>query len=118
MNKKEAAIQRAIVRWIKDEYPNHWIKVCAPQNENSRMHADMGMDKGCPDLILSTTYDDVYHVFYLELKASNGRLLDSQKKWAEEFEKHYAASNTSYDVAYGFKEAKIMIDRWVKAVYC
>lgn len=113
MKKVEATIQRALVQWIKLQYP--FVKVIAAQNENSRYHIEQGMDKGLPDLMLMWRVDGVLQVLFLELKTKNGRLQQSQKDWATNYTEHYAASNTQYAVAYGFVEAQGIIQKGISS---
>lgn len=104
MKRTEASIQRNLVKWIKETYPN--VKVIAAQNENSRHATEQGTDVGLPDLILMWRVDDILEVFFLELKTKKGRLQPSQKEWAADYAKRFISENTHYDVAYGFSEAK------------
>lgn len=103
----EAAIQRALVYWVKEHYPQ--VKIAASQNENSRHAINMGMDIGEPDLRLLFRREEVTFLYYLELKSRKGKLKPSQVKWNRDFDDHYASPNCKRDVAYGFEDAKIKI---------
>lgn len=107
----EGAIQRALVRWIRDKY-GPFVRVHATMNEDSRTQAAMGIDIGIPDLLIFYHVGDVEHIFYLELKTKTGCLSKSQKYWVSKYVK---SSNTDYAVAYGFSEAKekcqLVLDR-------
>jgi hypothetical protein len=106
----EAAIQRAVVAFIADSFPD--VKVIAPMNENSRHSLPMGVDVGCPDLILLRRKDGQLFVYFLELKTKKGRLRDTQKDWAADYEKRFACANTYHAVAYGFSAAKQQLLDW------
>lgn len=106
----EASIQRHLVAWIRSEYPS--IKVVATLNENSRTQIEMGCDVGITDLILLDRHDGVLFVFFLELKTKKGKLSQSQKDWQEDYINRYESANATYDVAYGFSQAKEKIKDW------
>jgi hypothetical protein len=93
------------------------IKICAPQNEDSRHKADLGMDIGTTDLHLSARVCGVYHMFYLELKTKKGKPSPTQVDWMEDFDKNFACMNAKRDIAYGFDEAKKAIDNWIEYLY-
>jgi len=113
IKRAEAAIQRAVVSWVPATWPERRVKVVANLNENSRHQMDMGVDVGRVDLELEERRDGVLHILYLELKTRDGALHGSQIAWATEYHEHYAASNTHYDVAYGFTDAKEKITKWM-----
>jgi len=85
------------------------IKVAANNNEHARHHVGMGVDVGSPDMRFEWVVGGTTQILYLELKAKNGRLSDSQRKWNEEFDLYFATDNCSRAVAYGFNEAKQII---------
>jgi hypothetical protein len=109
----EATIQRALVRWIRENYPH--VKIIAAQNENSRHHIEQGMDIGLPDLMLLWRENDVLQMFFLELKTKKGRLSASQKDWAADYALRFAASNTQYAVAYGFAAAREAVQKGISS---
>jgi hypothetical protein len=92
------------------------INICAAQNENSRHSTDLGLDAGRPDTELETRVDDILYIFYLELKKLNGKLLPSQIKWNENFDKYRVSKNAKRDVAYGFEQAKEKILAWAESL--
>jgi hypothetical protein len=106
----EAAIQRALVVWLRAEHPA--LRFHATLNENSHHQTDMGCDIGIPDLLLFRRVGEVLHVLFLELKKKTGKLSPSQKDWATCYHLGLAGSNTDYAVAYGFEQAKEMITEW------
>ena len=73
------------------------------------------MDVGEPDLRLSLTKNDIYYIFFLELKTKKGTLQESQKDWFSDYEANFKASNTHYAVAYGYTEAQQLIINWLSA---
>lgn len=107
----EDSIQRHLVAWMKEEYPN--VKVIATLNEDSRTRVDMGCDIGITDLILMRRDGEMLAVFFLELKTKTGRLSESQKDWAADYADAFASVNTHYDVAYGFSDAKEKVKSWL-----
>lgn len=76
-------------------------------NENSHKHIDMGVDVGCPDLIIGIPYKGIFHLLFLELKTKKGKLRDTQKAWNERFDNNLIpkCSNISRAVAYGYDDA-------------
>lgn len=106
--KVEAAIQRALVAWIRENYPS--VEILATLNENSRHQIDMGCDVGITDLLIFKPVQNVKHIFYLELKTQTGKLHASQKKWAARYTPY---ENTHYGVAYGFADAREQIKEWM-----
>lgn len=105
------------MRWICKEISSPFeIKVAASQNENSRHAVDLGMDVGEPDLRLSTRVNGIYHIFYLELKKTKGKLSPDQIKWNNRFDVWFASYNAKRDVAYGLVEAKEKIISWVESL--
>lgn len=110
----EKAIQKALIFWIKDNYP--MIKIATSQNENSRHAVDLGMDIGEPDIRLLYRQGDITYLLYLELKKKKGRLLKSQKEWNVDFDLNYQSQNCQRTVAYGFHHAKICVAVWASSL--
>lgn len=106
----EAAIQRAVVHWMKEHHPA--IMMQATLNENSHHCMDMGCTAGIPDLLLFLPgpQDGLLHIFFLELKTKKGKLSDSQIAWALTRPRSH---NVTYGVAYGYTEAIQAIQSWV-----
>lgn len=104
MKRVEAAIQRELVRWIKETFPH--VRMQATLNENSRNQMDMGCEKGIPDLLLFLTVGDVCHVIFFELKRMKGRLSEDQKEWRKP-----AGTNTHYGLGYGLIESKEVLTK-------
>jgi hypothetical protein len=92
----EAAIQRELVRWIKNTYPE--ARVHASLNENSRHNTDMGIWVGFPDLTLFHNN----HELYLELKKKKGKLSGAQIKCHAELKE----MGKTVVTAYGYIEAQ------------
>ena len=86
---------------------NSKVRVIAPMNEDSKHRAYMGMDAGCPDLIILI---EGKGVMFLELKTKKGKLSASQKKWNDEFDAHYKSKHCTRAVAYGYDEAVEIIN--------
>jgi len=105
----EAAIQRALVKWIPAE-----VHVIATLNEDSRHKLTMGVDVGCPDLLLFYRGRSVLHVFFLELKTKTGSMRYTQKEWAEGYLANLQSINTSYATAYGLEEAQGYVEAWLE----
>lgn len=94
-------------------YPTFGIKIAANNNEHARHHVGMGVDIGSTDLTLSKRIKNITHFLYLELKTMDGELSPSQIKWNEDFDDNFKSSNCIRDVAYGFNEAKRIINDWI-----
>lgn len=76
----------------------------------------MGVDVGCPDLILSVVRDDgITALLYLELKTRNGKLGKSQIEWNKRFDA-YPSTNAMRAVAYEYDEAIKIIQEWLSPV--
>src|SRR5690348_6725880 len=110
MNMKvEAAIQRALVQWMRLEMTQFPIKIASNNNEHARNYINMGVDVGSPDLLITWRKNDIAHMFYLELKTKKGKLSKSQVEWNEDFDKNFACNNCQRAVAYGFSDAKKIV---------
>lgn len=107
----ELAIHRAVCQWLRDIYPH--IKFQSTFNELNRHQIEL-CDLGITDLILFDRRDDGnLHVFFLELKPSDGDLIPSQITWAADYHDRFASHNTHYAVARGFLSAQEAIISWV-----
>ena len=108
----EAAIQAALIHWVKETYP--LVMITATQNENSYKDTKQIGSLGITDLILFDVRDATLHCFFLELKKLKGKLLPSQKTWNTTYDERYGScTNTQRAVAYGFLEAKGLIANWM-----
>ena len=115
MKKVEAAIQKATIHWVKETYP--LVMITATQNENSYKETAQIGSLGITDLILFyRDIDHKFHVFFLELKKTDGKLLPSQKTWNSNFDTNFSCGNASRAVAYGFIDAKIKIKCWYDSI--
>ena len=112
----EATIQRHLIRWLMTLSFSDPIAWASNNNEYARHAVDMGVEVGSPDLTLRQKRGDITHFLYLELKTQKGKLSPAQKKWNNDFDAHYASSNCTRAVAYGFNDAKDIILRWLEPV--
>lgn len=107
--KTESAIQRALVDWLASNYRH--VMVQATLNENSRNYMSMGCTVGIPDLMLFWRRGGILQVMFLELKTKTGRLSKSQTGWKEAwFDALLKEKNAHYAVAYGFSDAKNILE--------
>ncbi len=105
--KVESAIQKAVIRWVKDNYPD--VIITATANERSYRETDQIGSLGIPDLILFTLDE---RVLFLELKRKSGSLLPSQAAWNEAFDLR-RSTQFRRAVAYGFAEARAAISSFL-----
>jgi hypothetical protein len=112
----EKVIQIALVDWIAKEFPT--LRVSMSANENNHYHMNMGIDAGEPDLwIYCNTPENICHILRLELKTKVGSLNDNQIAWNEWFDREYGnCVNHKRAVAYGFAEAREIIEEWTKDI--
>lgn len=110
MKRVEAAIQKAVIRYVNTEMEG--VMITATANELSYTNIDQIGSIGIPDLLLFTRDDDTMRLLFLELKSKKGKLRPTQKEWATKYWLDYAADNTSYGVAYGFLDAIAQITTW------
>jgi|DEB0MinimDraft_3_1074331.scaffolds.fasta_scaffold81741_2 hypothetical protein len=97
--KVEDAIQKELIRWIKETYPH--VMVFATRNEDSYKRSDE-IEAGLPDIIIRWPHGDTRYFLYFEVKTKAGRLSASQKKWAEKDR----CANELYAVGYGLEDCK------------
>lgn len=111
----EAAIQKALLNYLRTTPYHSDLWVCAPMNENSHKHIDMGVDVGCTDLIIGIPHKGIFHLFFLELKTKKGKLRDTQKTWNERFDNEWLpkCSNISRAVAYGYDDGIKQLDNFL-----
>lgn len=108
--KVEAAIQRALIDWIGNNYRH--VMVQATLNENSRNYMNMGCTVGIPDLLIFWRKNGVMQVMFLELKTKKGKLSKSQINWKDAwYDSLLKEKNTHYAVAYGFGQAKDILEK-------
>lgn len=105
----ERAIQKAIIFWVKKEFPD--IIITGTDNENNyKDTASIGCI-GISDLLL---FDPRGKVLFLELKKKKGKLLASQIEFNNFFDINFSSCSIyTRAVAYGFDEAKEIILAWV-----
>jgi hypothetical protein len=118
MKHVESAIQRELVTWLTNNYPD--IEVIYRKNEGLKSAAEgkldklMGLQAGVPDLQLLLYKDDWVHILELELKKVKGSALrQSQKDWFANFK---PAKNREAIVAKGLIDAQKKITNWRKKV--
>lgn len=104
----ENAIQRHLIHWLKDDYPE--IRVLAIRNEDMRHRPDE-IEKGHPDLQLELNHNGTTHILKLELKSLKGKINPgAQTKWHENFT---PTINCEADIAFGFDKAQERIRQWI-----
>jgi len=107
----EAAVQAAVIKWIKIKYPK--ILYCASAGglktsytQAARMKAT-GYRRGFPDLAIYEPCNG-FHGLFIELKKEGGYPSPEQKAWIEELRKRgYSAF-----ICTGFDEATRVIDNY------
>lgn len=102
----EAAIQKALIAWVKETYPE--VIITATANERSYKEVEQIGCLGIPDLIL---FYPTGKVLFLELKTKTGRFSESQIEFNEMFDSRFQCFQR--DVAYGFSHAKELIINWL-----
>jgi len=114
----ESAIQREIVKYLRTNYPE--IEIRYNKNENKKNKLEAIIDKkmgqavaGTPDLTLFLNQRHLTHILELELKTLAGKLNPNQVKWHDNFT---PTTNRKAAVAYGYDDAKRIIDAWVTVV--
>ena len=118
MKRIEDAIQRELIKWLKNNYPEVEARYNKIENKANKIQA--AIDKkmgaavaGTPDLTLFTDVADWTYILELELKILDGTLRDSQKKWHKEFK---PTKNRQAAIAYGLIEAQKTITNWLNAI--
>jgi hypothetical protein len=118
MKKVESAIQRELIKWLREEYP--FIEPRYNKLENKKNVLEAVDDKrmgfavaGTPDLTLFIHKEDYTYILELELKTKKGSLNKNQDDWWAEFRPN---QNRQGEIAYGFNEAKIKIKNWVDSI--
>ena len=106
----EDAIQKELIRWIKEQYPQ--VKVFATRNEDSYKRSDE-IEAGLPDIIIRWKQDNVRNFFYFEVKTKTGRLSPAQKKWADE----PRCKNEFYATGYGLEDCQKAIKTTLTALF-
>lgn len=113
MKHTEATIQRELIKWIKQEYPQVEYLYCKNEGKKDAMMGkldkQMGLLAGFPDLTFFYTKENVTYILHLELKTLKGKLNNNQKKWWSNLEK---TSNREGFIAHGFQEAKKYFIKW------
>tara|TARA_R100001015_G_C4605708_1_gene160753 strand:+ start:684 stop:1031 length:348 start_codon:yes stop_codon:yes gene_type:complete len=109
---KEYQLQKAIVAYIKLQYPN--VLYCASagglrtsMTQAVKMRAS-GYIKGYPDLSILEPIGK-FHSLFLEVKTKKGRATKEQLWWREKLnERNFIA-----EIVYGYDEAVAVIDRYL-----
>ena len=114
----EAAIQRELVKWLRNNYPQ--IEIRYNKNENKKNKIEAIIDKkmgqavaGTPDLTLFNDWIEITYILELELKKLNGTLQPSQIEWHSKFK---PTKNRQAAIAYGLIEAQRIVTEWIKNV--
>jgi|TARA_R100000482_G_C5130787_1_gene151752 hypothetical protein len=109
---KERDIQKAIVNYIKLQYPN--VLYCASAGglrtsiKQARMMKATGYVKGFPDLMVMEPVGK-FHGLFLEIKTKKGRATKEQLLWRHKLN----GRNYVCEITYGFEETKEVIDRYI-----
>ena len=110
---KEYQLQKAIVTYIKLQYPN--VLYCASagglrtsMTQAVKMKAS-GYIKGYPDLSILEPIGN-FHSLFLEVKTKKGRPTKEQLWWREKLNERNFVS----EIVYGYDEAVAVIDRYLK----
>ena len=113
----ESAIQRELVKWLANDYPD--IEVIFRKNEGKKSKQSaildklMGLKAGVPDLQLIVDITALSYFLELELKTLKGRLNDNQKEWHANFK---PTRNRQSAVAYGLLQAQDIVRNWLKTI--
>lgn len=114
MKRVEAAIQKEVLRWVKEQYPD--VIITATANERSYKEVDQIGCLGIQDILIFKVMNGVMHIYFLELKSKKGRLLKSQIDFNILFDSKFACDNAKRDVAYGLIEAKEKVMAWINSI--
>lgn len=110
MTRQEDIEQQMVIKWsqqptVRNKYPALKLlyhvpneRKCSPQ-EGARLKR-MGVKAGVPDLVLPVSVGE-HHGLYIEMKAPNGRVFETQKWWLKEL----TAQGYLAAVCYGWKQA-------------
>lgn len=117
-NKVEAAIQKELVKWMRQEYPKIDIRYNKGEGDKNLIEAiddkRMGLaEAGTPDLTLFMDKGEYTYIFELELKRKKGKLNEAQKEWWSEFKPN---KNKQGQIAYGLFDAQDKIKNWVDLI--
>jgi len=115
----EDVIQKQLVLWLKQHSSN--IEFFFNKNEGKKSIVEavndkkMGLTAGRPDLDLyiNDFELDLTYILHLELKKKDGKLNAAQKIWHNNFK---PTLNRQAKVAYGFDEAKEIINQWIAEI--
>ena len=109
---KEYALQKAIVSYIKLQYPN--VLYCASAGgmrtsiSVAKRMKYSGYVKGFPDLAIFEI--NKYNGLFLEIKTEKGRPTKEQLWWRDELNKR----NYVAEIVYGYVEATELIDKYIQ----
>lgn len=114
--RKEAAIQREFILWLKQPEVQQMLGGCigvaSNNNEHARHQLSMGVDVGSPDLLLRTRRLGVTYFLYIEMKTKSGKLKPSQVEWNSDFDANYRSSTCKRAVAHSLLDAKRAVTEW------
>ena len=105
MKRIESSIQKHLIAWVKEKYPE--IIITATANERSYKETAQIGCLGITDLLL---FSPCGAILFLELKTKIGKL---NEKWNANFDEHFTAPNYKRAVAHGFIQAQEIIVDWV-----
>jgi hypothetical protein len=98
-HKIEDAIQKELIRWLRETYPN--VRVTATRNESNYRRTDE-IEVGMPDLLIRQPRGEIMHIIYFEIKTMKGKLSPAQIKWAQQ----PRADNEHYGNGFGLIQCK------------
>jgi len=113
----EGLEQAALFQWARlneNKYPELRLLFHIPNGgkrdmiEGAHLKAQ-GVKAGVPDIFLAYP-NKRYHGLFIELKAQGGRVQETQKQWLEVL----AAQGYNAVVAYGFDEARAIVEEYLK----
>jgi hypothetical protein len=117
MKHTESSIQRELILWLKQTYPN--VEYIFRKNEGMKsqqtatLDKKMGLMAGVPDLQLLLNKNNITYILELEIKIIKGMLNPNQRRWHAAF---VETSNRKLATGYGFAQCKEIIENWIKDI--
>ena len=113
----ESSIQRELILWLKQTYPE--VEYIFRKNEGMKsqqtatLDKKMGLRAGVPDLQLLANKNNKTYILELEIKIIKGILNTNQKRWHAEF---VETENRIAKVGYGFIQCKQLTTNWLNSL--